>query len=191
MSLTDEKNGDIREIFKQYQESAGENVSLNVVDGPSCKASLADFAVTNPEKVRGRYDSLLVVYNMVVIIMTGFAILLSVFVLSNLTNIFVAGKKKELIVMRVNGFSTKQNLGYLARETILITALGFILAVVAGGIAGYFMLRVMEHDDAMLVRDFNPKAWLIAILMEFAFAGIIDAIAFRSVKKLKVTDINS
>lgn len=50
MSLTDEKNGDIREIFKQYQESAGENVSLNVVDEPSCKASLADFAVTNPEK---------------------------------------------------------------------------------------------------------------------------------------------
>jgi hypothetical protein len=49
MSLTDEKNDDIREIFKQYQESAGENVSLNIVDEASCKTALADFTLTDPK----------------------------------------------------------------------------------------------------------------------------------------------
>ena len=48
MNLTDSKNDDISKIFNQYQESAGENVSLNIVDEASCKAALANFALTDP-----------------------------------------------------------------------------------------------------------------------------------------------
>ena len=49
MNLTDEKNNDIRNIFNQYKEYAWENTKLTITDENSCKAALADFAVTNPQ----------------------------------------------------------------------------------------------------------------------------------------------
>ncbi len=49
MNLTDEKNNNIRKIFDQYHEEAGENKPLNITDVNSCKTALADFAVTDPK----------------------------------------------------------------------------------------------------------------------------------------------
>ena len=49
MSLTDEKNSNIRKIFEQYHEEAWENKPLTITDENSCKTALADFAVTDPK----------------------------------------------------------------------------------------------------------------------------------------------
>jgi len=50
MNLTDEKNENISQIFKQYKESAWENQSLTIIDENSCKTALSDFWVTDPQK---------------------------------------------------------------------------------------------------------------------------------------------
>ena len=93
--------------------------------------------------------------------------------------------------MRVNGFSSKQCIGYLTRETIATTIIAFVLAVGVGIIMARIMISFIESEFTMYERGVSIKAWVYAIFMETAFAGIIDALSFRKVKSLKVTDINS
>ena len=47
MNLTDEKNENINQIFKNYKELVWENVSLSITDENSCKTALSDFEVTD------------------------------------------------------------------------------------------------------------------------------------------------
>ena len=134
--------------------------------------------------MQGSFDS-------VVYMLTGLAIFMSIFVLANLTNIFVSRRRKEMIIMRVNGFSTRQCIGYLIRETVITAAAGFVIAVILCGLISRMMVGVLETSITMLDRRFQPVSWLIAIALETVFAFCIDFFVFRKARKLKVTDINA
>ncbi len=152
---------------------------------------LPDATIGTDEKLHEDFVDIENSYNTVVLLLTGLAILMSIFVLANLTNIFVSRRRKELVIMRVNGFSMKQGIGYLIRETLTTTLLGFVIAVGLGGTISLFLVRLIEQPDAMLDRRFMPLCWVAAILMEGLFAACINAFVFRKVRNIKVTDINN
>ena len=143
------------------------------------------------EELQNQYKQIRDSYNTVVYLLTGMAIFMSVFVLANLTNIFVSRRRKELIIMRVNGFSTKQCIGYLIRETLTTAILGFIFAVILGGLISRMLVGMIEQPDTMLDRAFQPGSWVTAIILEAIFASTINFFVFRKVRKLKVTDITA
>ena len=58
MDLTDEKKDNIREIFKNFKESAWDNQSLTITDENSCKTALNDFAVTEDQPSNTKWDFL-------------------------------------------------------------------------------------------------------------------------------------
>lgn len=110
-------------------------------------------------------------------------------ILTNLANIYVSRKKKELIVMRINGFSIHKTIQYLARETIETTVLGLTLGVVAGILGNETVMRLLEQPDVQFIRTFNPLAWIIAVGLESLFAIIIYSTAFARVKHLNFREI--
>ena len=110
-------------------------------------------------------------------------------ILTNLANIFLNRKKTELIVMRINGFSIKKTIGYLAKETVLTTIIGVALGVTCGAIFTPLLIRVMEQPDLQFIRTFHPLAWIIAVILEAAFAITVNSIVFNKVKKLNLKDI--
>jgi len=130
-------------------------------------------------------------FDAVVVLLTIVAILMSIFILANLTNIFVSRRRKELIIMRVNGFSVKQCIFYLMREALITAILGFIIGVIIGTLLAKMMVMIIEQPDVMLYRGFQPLSWVIAVVMEAVFAFVTDFLAFRKVKNVKVTDINA
>jgi putative ABC transport system permease protein len=140
-------------------------------------------------KLTGIYATMANVYHLTVYIMIILAACMSVFVLMNLVNIFVSKKSKELIIMGVNGFSYKQQIGYLIRETIVITLSGLSVAVLLGVTFTTPLIKIIESEDLMFKRDVNIWAWIFAVFFEFIFALIINLIAFKKVKKLRLFDI--
>lgn len=184
-----------REVFGQTPEPSVLLIKLNGVDDEGIitriKEEFPDATINTPQYVLDNYRSTFLIYDLIIMIMTFLAIVLSLFVLSNITNIFVNGKKNELIIMRINGFSTRQAIGYLIRENVLTILMSLGFALVAGVFLNKFVIGLFETDSTMFVRAFNPKAWLIAIVFELVFAFIIDLLSFRRVKSFKVTDINS
>ena len=184
-----------KSVFGKTAEQETLLIKLNGIDGKGViekiEKELPEASISTPKRTLDNFKTTFLIYDLIIMIMTFLAIVLSVFVLSNITNIFVNGKKNELIVMRINGFSTRQGIGYLIRENVLTIIMSLIIAVVAGIFLNRFVIGLFETDSTMFVRSFNPKAWLIAIVFELVFTIIIDFISFRKVKSFKVTDINS
>ncbi|MBR6173468.1 MAG: FtsX-like permease family protein [Eubacterium sp.] len=147
--------------------------------------------VSSEADIQEEFSSMKRAYSTVVLMLTGLAILMSVFILANLTNIFISRRRKELIVMRVNGFSQKQCIGYLIRETLTTTIFGFIIAILIGGAIGAFLVRLIEPPEGMMDRSFQVMAWVYAVLLEGIFALCINTWVFRKVKDFKVTEINT
>ena len=140
-----------------------------------------DFAV--------KFEAVSFLYNLIVYVTTGIAIIMSAMILSNLANIFLNRKKTELTVMRINGFSIKQTKGYLSKESVVTTAAGVILGVLGGAIAAPLIIRAIEQPDLQFVRTFHPVAWLIAVALEVLFAVVINSLVFRKVKDLNFRDV--
>ena len=91
--------------------------------------------------------------------------------------------------MRVNGFTTKEVIRYIAGESVLTTCLGIVMGLLVGSLLGYLIIRALEQVQFCMVRDIDFTAWLYSALLTGVFALIINVIALRKVKHLKLSDI--
>ena len=129
------------------------------------------------------------VINAVVALFIFMAAVLAGVVLLNLTNIYILQKKRELTVMRINGFTTKEVIAYVTRETVITTILGIILGLIFGSAFGYRIVRALEQSFYRLERSICFSGWLYAAIMTVFFTVIVNIIALRKVKDLKLTDV--
>ena len=128
-------------------------------------------------------------FTVLVIIMTGLSIMMSIFILLNLVNILVQGRKNELIIMSINGFNYKERIGYLLKETVAITIIGLSLGTIIGCAMTESLIRTVEGGAAMFVRSVSPVSWVWAVLLESSFALVINFVAFRKIRYFQMTDI--
>lgn len=182
-----------KKIFGKDYEPNCCYIKLNGADGQALKNKLMsvtdEISFEDAEQFRSKYDGASSLYDIIVIVTTGIAILMSFMILTNLANIFMSRKKTELIVMRINGFSIGQTIGYLARETIITTLLGTLLGVVCGYFTTPALVSRMMQPDLQFYNVFHVKAWVIAVILEFTFSLVINGIVFSKVKKLNLRDI--
>jgi ABC-type antimicrobial peptide transport system permease subunit len=114
---------------------------------------------------------------------------MSFMILTNLSNIYVIRKKRELTVMRVNGFSIRQTKGYLAQESLVTTLIGLALGVLAGVLLAPFATATVEPADLQFDKSLHILAWIAAAGLEGLFALIIYSITFRQIKHFNLRDI--
>ena len=126
----------------------------------------------------------------VVLIYMALAILMAVVVLLNLNVMFIDEKKRELIVLMINGFSTKDAKRYIYNDTIALTTIGIILGLVLGCIMGSITVGAIEPSTATFVKDVDWIAVLVGIVGSALLAAIMTLIALRRIPRFKLTDIN-
>ncbi|MBR4580056.1 MAG: FtsX-like permease family protein [Lachnospiraceae bacterium] len=141
-----------------------------------------DYLVTKGETVKKLFD-------VVTIIVLVLALLLSLMILVNLTNILVNRRMREVLVMRINGFSLSEVIGYVARESLFTFVVGIIFGVICGIIFCIPIVPFMESTQIMYIRTPFAPAWIISVIFNVAFTILIDFIAFRKIAKTPVTDI--
>ena len=125
--------------------------------------------------------ALVVMLNFMAAVMAGV-------VLTNLTNIHIMEKKPELTIMRINGFTTRQAVGYVLRETVVTTLAGIALGIAAGSGVAYGIVRALETAFVQYDRDVSPRAWLCGAGITLFYAVLINAVELRKVRHLKLTD---
>ncbi len=137
-----------------------------------------------------QYRAIAFMYNIVVLAVMIIAILISFVILVNMAAIFVSRRRPELIDMRINGFYPARTKAYLACEAAATTFIGLALGVVCGIPVGRLAVRFMETPDVMFVRQVQPAAWVIAIVLESAFAIAIYGTAMRRVGAYSLTSLD-
>ena len=98
-------------------------------------------------------------------------------------------KKRELTIMRVNGFTVREVNGYVVREAVFTTIAGIVLGIAAGALLGYRVLTLVESVALHVVLTVQPLAWLLGAVIAAVFAVAIYALALRKIKDLKLTDV--
>jgi ABC-type lipoprotein release transport system permease subunit len=184
-----------KSIFGEYGDANSYYIKLEGADEDEVKDKL--LAVTDgisfsgKSSIKVQLESSSQLYNIMVVVITAMAIFISFMILTNLSNIFLNRRKRELSVMRVNGFSVRQARGYLSKETVVTTIAGLVLGVILGAILTPPVITILQATDLALVKDFNVIAWAFAVGIETIFAIVINSLVFRKVKDLDLKDIAS
>ena len=145
--------------------------------------------ISYTDSMPGVFSGLTKAFNALIYVLITLSVIMSVFVLLNLVNIFVSRRKNELIIMGINGFSYREELGYLLRETIATTAAGLIFGVLFGAAVTKPIVKIIEAADTMCARSVNWGAWAAGMAAEAAFALLIDLYAFRRVRHFSMKDL--
>ena len=114
---------------------------------------------------------------------------MNLLILVNLTQILVSRRMKELLLMRVNGFSIRQVRTYLFREILYVTLPGILLGIAGGIPFTLFMLRRISTMKITLVVQTVWYAWVIAAVLCAVLAFIVFRIAFRKVRQASLVSI--
>ena len=126
--------------------------------------------------------------NLVIIALIIIAGIMAAFIQLNLVKIQVYSKKREMTIMRVNGFTVKETVGYLVRENVLTCAAGIVLGFLLGFLASKLVLRILDRIELMMIRDFMGMPFVYAALITILFTIIVNWLELRKVKDLKLVD---
>ena len=182
-----------RSIFGKDNDANCYFIRLNGADSEKLEEELLavsdNISFVAKDSYKVKFESASKLYNIIVLVTTGIAILISFMILTNLANIYLTRKKTELTIMRVNGFKIKETKGYLSRESILTTTAGLALGVLVGAVLTPFAISYLQQPDLEFVKSFQPIAWAAAVGLEALFSVIINTLVYRKVKDLNLRDI--
>ena len=184
-----------------FEESFGyrpeKNCYLVLVDDEDETTSTEDFedidgivSVSWSAEALYDYEQVILLYDLVVAVIILMVIMLAFMIQLNLSNIQVSRRMRELLIMRVNGFSMWQVTGYLARETILVTGIGIALGIALGVPFAGVVIRQVEVSQFVFERAPYAAAWVVSGLLCALFSVVINAIAYRRIRKVPISDIS-
>ena len=180
-------------LFSRAPQQNAFLVRLNGADADELNKSFSDMAgyagYTAADSFRDLFKTATSVMNAVVVLFIFMAAIMAGVVVTNLTNIYILQKKRELTVMRINGFTTREAIRYVLRETVVTTASGILLGIGLGTGLGYAIVRALEPPFIQFDRSVSVIAWLLAAVMTVFFTVVINAVVLRQVKQLKLTDV--
>ena len=136
------------------------------------------------------FETFSTVSNAVVLIYMILAILMAIVVLLNLNAMFIEEKKRELIVLMINGFSVKDAQHYVSNDSIVLTAVGIILGIILGCIMGSITVGSIEPSTASFVKAIDAKAVIAGIIGSSMLAFVMGKISLRRIPNMSLTDIN-
>lgn len=139
---------------------------------------------------QGNFNVFSSLSRIVVAVYLVLSVLMALVVLLNLNVMFVEEKKRELIVLMINGFSVKDAKAYIYRDTIVLTVIGIIFGLVLGAIMGYVTVVSIENGLATFVKDVDPVACAAGIGGSAVLAFAMSLIALRAIPRFNLTDIN-
>ena len=163
---------------------------MSLTELKSLASSLPGFVTMKDAAAeKTRFNELSSMVSLVIVAMLLIAGLMAYFIILNLSKTYIQEKTRELTIMRINGFTTKECVRYAAWDLIITTVVGTALGLVLGGVLGRKILCMMEQPYVQFVRDPDWRSFVLGGLITVAFSWVINAIALRRVKHLKLSDI--
>lgn len=136
------------------------------------------------------YDIFKVLSGALVVIYVILAIIMACLVLLNLLTMFVEEKKRELIILMINGYYLKDVRRYIYLDTIFLTILGVIFGVTFGSFMGNFAVKSFESECTLFIHSANAFSCLAGAAGAALLTFLISLKSLKNIEKFKLTDIN-
>ena len=192
---------DIFVTYKGYKEIFGKDIEPNQywtntdLTEEEMKDLVSDVkgykSIKTTESIRKLHEDSMSALSLVTVVMAVAAAMMAYFVLLNLTNMYLNRKKKELVVMRINGFTVKEVIRYVAMETVITTIGGILMGLVFESVLGDWIVRSIEQPQICFYHRIDYPGWIWSALITLVYAVGISFLALRRVPKYKLYDMNS
>ncbi|MBE6479219.1 MAG: FtsX-like permease family protein [Olsenella sp.] len=126
----------------------------------------------------------------VVAIYVALSAVMALIVLLNLDHMFIDEKKRELIVLMINGFSVRDAKAYIYRDAIVMTAIGIVLGVWLGIVMGSTTVGAVEWQSCSFMKDAYLPGCVLGAVMSAVFAIAMMLVALRRIPRFSLTDIS-
>lgn len=167
------------------------NLSIDDIENAICNYEGYLSIVDNEESIRDTSKIVSSISLMLFVIFLFLSVALSFLVTLNLFVMFVDEKKKETIVLMINGYSKKAAKKYIYLDTIFLTLIGMIIGSIFGGLAGAFTTSCFNSASTSYMIKVLPKTYIISSLITILLSTINSLIALRRIDKYKLTEINT
>ncbi len=128
--------------------------------------------------------------NTVILVMITMSAIMAAVVLLNLVKIQINQKKRELTVMRINGFTIRETVNYILRENVITAFFGIVSGLVIGNAAARYTLSTVERVELRMIRQISVPSCLFSVLITLSFAAVVNWIALRSIRRLSLTRLD-
>lgn len=148
-------------------------------------------AFSSAETYRSLFESFTTILNMVILLMGLLAVMIACFILLNLVNTYVMGKKQELTIMRINGFTTKETIRYASLESYGIILAAIPLGIAVGWVIASAIRSGLDQPFIQFCRDPHWVSLAASALITILISGTIHWLSFRKIRDLKLSDMQT
>ena len=183
-----------------YESVFGEEPTVNaafavsVEDGDlhSIAASLINDCgadgVSVSADLRERVDGMMASMNYIILLVIICAGALAFIVLFNLGNINITERVREIATIKVLGFYPSETNAYVFRENIVLTAIAALVGLPVGKWFHAFVMNEIQVDLLSFDVHVEPRSYLLALVMTFAFALIVNCAMYFRLNKINMAE---
>ncbi len=146
-------------------------------------------SLSSAETYREMFGGFSLIMNLVIMVMSMMAVMIACFILLNLVNTYVISKTRELTIMRINGFTTRETIWYASLESYGSTVAGILLGLGVGWLLSSIIIRSLDQLYVKLVHDPHWISFAVSILITAVISLVIHFMSFRKIRDLKMSDI--
>ncbi|MCR4922402.1 MAG: FtsX-like permease family protein [Lachnospiraceae bacterium] len=118
------------------------------------------------------------------------SVFMSILVLLNLLDQFVEEKKKELIIMLINGFKYHDAKRYIYSDVIVLTVFGSLLGAFAGSFLGILSITVMDSSVIYFLKSPYLAGILAGLAVTVILVIVVTILVLKKIDRFSLTDIN-
>lgn len=132
------------------------------------------------QELRDQFSTAFVLINMIMYVVIIMSAALAFVVLFTLSTTNISERERELATIKVLGFFNKEVHLYVNKETLILTMIGIILGVPLGNIFAQTLTVILNLPSIYLAVSLHPVSYVIAAVLSFGFALIVNLITNRS-----------
>ena len=145
-------------------------------------------SVSITQDMRDRVSNMMASLDYVIILIMVCAGALAFIVLYNLTNINITERVREIATIKVLGFYPSETNAYVFRENIVLTAIAALVGMPVGKWFHTFVMNEIQVDLLSFDVHVEPRSYLLALVMTFAFALIVNCAMYFRLNKINMAE---
>ncbi len=186
-----------------FAEIFGENPQYNMVyfsnklsENPQDDTALSEslmkkdgvLSVILNSKSSSKFEEMLSILDLVIVVLIASAGALAFVVLYNLTNVNITERVREIATLKVLGFYDREVSSYVFRENVILSVMGSAVGLLLGVALCMFVVQTAEIDEVMFGRDIHAMSFVWSFLITVVFSLLVNLIMTKVLKKISMVE---
>lgn len=135
-----------------------------------------------------RFEHMIESLNLVVYVLIISAASLAFVVLSNLTNVNISERVREIATIKVLGFYDKEVASYVYRENAFITVIGSCVGILLGILLHSYIMKTVELDAVMFGNEIYWMSYVISFALTLIFSMLVNLAMYKKLKNIPMVE---